>query len=98
MENFVECFSPRNGEVILKVEMVAGVVLKATFQSPQWGSNSKTMGGRYKRNMMKFQSPQWGSNSKNGSSRSWSSSTRFQSPQWGSNSKNDGITMAANRL
>ena len=33
-------FSPRNGEVILKVTKLANWQ-KRLFQSPQWGSNSK---------------------------------------------------------
>ena len=63
-------------------------ICKYSFQSPQWGSNSKdnvivvvgTDG-------VLFQSPQWGSNSKDlaGQLPIWS--RMFQSPQWGSNSK-----------
>ena len=35
-----------------------------TFQSPQWGSNSKVLGAIYGSWSYMFQSPQWGSNSK----------------------------------
>ena len=34
-------FSPRNGEVILKLNILITPRLKWMFQSPQWGSNSK---------------------------------------------------------
>ena len=34
-------FSPRNGEVILKVLDFPFPVVNTSFQSPQWGSNSK---------------------------------------------------------
>ena len=34
-------FSPRNGEVILKSEAETAQKYKVSFQSPQWGSNSK---------------------------------------------------------
>ena len=36
-----ESFSPRNGEVILKLAKVAAYIPREAFQSPQWGSNSK---------------------------------------------------------
>ena len=57
-------FSPRNGEVILKVGDLMSAFSKLRFQSPQWGSNSKAKAipsGQY---LKSFQSPQWGSNSK----------------------------------
>ena len=34
-------FSPRNGEVILKMKDSSKSELLLSFQSPQWGSNSK---------------------------------------------------------
>ena len=37
-----------------------------TFQSPQWGSNSKAGAAAAIKVIDKFQSPQWGSNSKVG--------------------------------
>ena len=57
-------FSPRNGEVILKVAGQMNLVYKLVFQSPQWGSNSKDIKYRSKNYSGLFQSPQWGSNSK----------------------------------
>ena len=38
---FIKCFSPRNGEVILKTQGAAVAADVRVFQSPQWGSNSK---------------------------------------------------------
>ena len=37
------CFSPRNGEVILKWRIQKFSDQKVWFQSPQWGSNSKVL-------------------------------------------------------
>ena len=34
-------FSPRNGEVILKMKLLKITIKLLAFQSPQWGSNSK---------------------------------------------------------
>ena len=59
-----QSFSPRNGEVILKVYYTQVVVKSDQFQSPQWGSNSKEYGIPYGPKNLRFQSPQWGSNSK----------------------------------
>ena len=58
-------FSPRNGEVILKLIDSFDIALAPRmFQSPQWGSNSKVMEDELEMDMKSFQSPQWGSNSK----------------------------------
>ena len=37
----MQSFSPRNGEVILKSTVISELPLSFSFQSPQWGSNSK---------------------------------------------------------
>ena len=57
-------FSPRNGEVILKMENGFQVRTSTSFQSPQWGSNSKVIFHLFALVFFVFQSPQWGSNSK----------------------------------
>ena len=57
-------FSPRNGEVILKLGNFWLEVSKDEFQSPQWGSNSKADFFLIMELICMFQSPQWGSNSK----------------------------------
>ena len=36
-------FSPRNGEIILKIENLIDELIYNKFQSPQWGDNSKEM-------------------------------------------------------
>ena len=59
-----DCFSPRNGEVILKDFIAALNKDKTSFQSPQWGSNSKGVNFYSSFGSFSFQSPQWGSNSK----------------------------------
>ena len=56
-------FSPRNGEVILKVIHIKDSSF-IKFQSPQWGSNSKDVEFQSNLYRSRFQSPQWGSNSK----------------------------------
>ena len=59
-----------------------------TFQSPQWGSNSKVkVYGCLQDDSFEFQSPQWGSNSKVVAAEEARQEKAFQSPQWGSNSK-----------
>ena len=60
------CFSPRNGEVILKEVLRVATGGISEFQSPQWGSNSKATEELLKVIviLLGFQSPQWGSNSK----------------------------------
>ena len=68
---------------------IYGQIARSTFQSPQWGDNSKEVAAMtYICNKDKFQSPQWGDNSKG---RCFATSCvqlkRFQSPQWGDNSK-----------
>ena len=57
-------FSPRNGEVILKINPVLQKHWQFKFQSPQWGSNSKEKELKELVAVVAFQSPQWGSNSK----------------------------------
>ena len=60
-------FSPRNGEVILKIigtPTMKNVWRPRTFQSPQWGDNSKEIRILVPAEMSAFQSPQWGDNSK----------------------------------
>ena len=62
--------------------------MNVSFQSPQWGDNSKVI---QKRNSIildtMFQSPQWGDNSKVRVKKDKWGTERFQSPQWGDNSK-----------
>ena len=57
-------FSPRNGEVILKTLVNVEKFENGSFQSPQWGSNSKDSIFNFDWIIFTFQSPQWGSNSK----------------------------------
>ena len=81
-------FSPRNGEVILRLGPHGRSVRSIWFQSPQWGSNSKDLTQVFNiLCLLLFQSPQWGSNSKVSGHLSGNVTNRFQSPQWGSNSK-----------
>ena len=86
-EGLYWCFSPRNGEVILKQHIQPGTYLELEFQSPQWGSNSKVEVKVLKFTRKAFQSPQWGSNSKVFAQVLQKRNSMFQSPQWGSNSK-----------
>ena len=82
------CFSPRNGEVILKQFLDDYGKLSQGF-SPRNGEvilKFKPLVGLQSDNYQ-FQSPQWGSNSKGQLAFSMRSRYRFQSPQWGSNSK-----------
>ena len=60
-----------------------------SFQSPQWGSNSKDIAKTFVDIVIAFQSPQWGSNSKERYTEECAGviEFEFQSPQWGSNSK-----------
>ena len=59
-----------------------------TFQSPQWGDNSKASEENPVRiKSAEFQSPQWGDNSKVTDIHLEESTRKFQSPQWGDNSK-----------
>ena len=81
------CFSPRNGEVILKTRFYVDIERGGMFQSPQWGSNSKEGTFYAVKNVLAFQSPQWGSNSKVLKEDVLCNTHLFQSPQWGSNSK-----------
>ena len=80
-------FSPRNGEVILKIKEIDWYATYNVFQSPQWGSNSKEKLSKRERFGVLFQSPQWGSNSKGDQLVCEIILALFQSPQWGSNSK-----------
>ena len=80
-------FSPRNGEIILKVAVQFRTFLNNLFQSPQWGDNSKGRPMNLDDAEYWFQSPQWGDNSKvNGEVLKYTK-LEFQSPQWGDNSK-----------
>ena len=58
------CFSPRNGEIILKIETLKTNPESRRFQSPQWGNNSKVVTETVNDLAVEFQSPQWGNNSK----------------------------------
>ena len=82
-------FSPRNGEVILKVQPGAYFEAVGCF-SPR---NGEVILKEEDHNcpgllVSMFQSPQWGSNSKvNTTKTTIMANGAFQSPQWGSNSK-----------
>ena len=52
-------FSPRNGEMILKKEYLDPLLAYNTFQSPQWGDNSKEHRFHLYHAANAFQSPQW---------------------------------------
>ena len=82
-----DCFSPRNGEIILKAGDLTKVGTVALFQSPQWGDNSKGCSSALSMALNWFQSPQWGDNSKVGGMDFDIDEVAFQSPQWGDNSK-----------
>ena len=69
----------------------------ATFQSPQWGSNSKGLVQSVEIEDDLFQSPQWGSNSKVFLQKMYACyDMEFQSPQWGSNSKDEDTQLKGN--
>ncbi len=59
----MSCFSPRNGEVILKLEGIHPS-LNALGFSPRNGEVILKTWDDFEEAMKKFQSPQWGSNSK----------------------------------
>ena len=62
---YMSSFSPRNGEIILKVTTATLSDPPLTmFQSPQWGDNSKGEDSLFEIWLYRFQSPQWGDNSK----------------------------------
>ena len=62
--NTLECFSPHDGEIVIKVEKMSKVIDLVMFPSPQWGSNSKGDIAGTESTSALFPSPQWGDNFK----------------------------------